>query len=321
MEKAEALRSISNDLVEYIQKKITVNFDNTEQIPLSFQFAGENHPIEEVLGRFRVREMNAATAFLVCSKNDQVYFLYFQPRNFNRVGALHSGFWVLCFRILTDGELMALYRKDRKMPVHLTFKKVVDFHGHLCPDLVIGGKACQYIQNLISSNAFPDHKISIIAENSTSALDAIQIILGLTIGNQRLQIMDFGKHNYTIIGKNGQTGMKLSLRPQFYGDEEEFNDLERKINKNQVILDDVVYFQELLDSRVKHLLSFSPENLFNIHPIAPNRKPTEPASVYLTCRSCGEQVLKSRVIEHDGGIYCVPCFQRTNIGRFQMNLQ
>ena len=96
---------------------------------------------------------------------------------------------------------MALYRKDRKMPVHLTFKKSSISMG----TSVRPGDRRESVP-IYSEPYFikriPDHKISIIAENSTSALDAIQIILGLTIGNQRLQIMDFGKHNYTIIGKN-----------------------------------------------------------------------------------------------------------------------
>ena len=178
MERVEAFRSISYDLVEYIQKEVHVDFDNAAQTPLSFSFAGREHQIGEVLGRFRTDSRDEAPGFLVCAENNQTYFLYFQSRDPKRVATIQPGCWVLCFRILMDEELMALYREDRKMLIHMTFKKIVDFHGHLCPDLVVGGKACQYVQELISSKAFPDHNISIIAENSTSALDAIQIMLG-----------------------------------------------------------------------------------------------------------------------------------------------
>ena len=321
MERVEAFRSISYDLVEYIQKEVHVDFDNAAQTPLSFSFAGREHQIGEVLGRFRTDSRDEAPGFLVCAENNQTYFLYFQSRDPKRVATIQPGCWVLCFRILMDEELMALYREDRKMLIHMTFKKIVDFHGHLCPDLVVGGKACQYVQELISSKAFPDHNISIIAENSTSALDAIQIMLGATVGNQRLQIMDFGKHNYTIIGKNGETGVKLSLCPQFYGDEEKYNALEQKIIRNRMTLDEMVGFQELLDRRVKRLLSLSHQDLFKTRFFEPDQKPTELASVYLICSICEEQVLKSRAIEHSGTVYCVPCFQRTNMGSFQMNLQ
>ncbi len=146
-------------------------------------------------------------------------------------------------------------------------------------------------------------------------------MLGATVGNQRLQIMDFGKHNYTIIGKNGEIGVRLSLCPQFYGDEEDYNALEQKIVKNRMTLDEMVRFQELLDARVKHLLMLSPNDLFKTKVFQPDQKPTELASVCHLCCGCGEQVLKSRAIEHEGSVYCVPCFQSTKMGSFQMNLQ
>ena len=88
------------------------------------------------------------------------------------------------------------------MLLNMTLKRVVDFHGHLCPDLVIGRKFCQYVQKLISENESLGGGLSIIAENCTSALDSIQILLGASVGNQRLQILDFGKHNYTWLTRS-----------------------------------------------------------------------------------------------------------------------
>lgn len=208
---------------------------------------------------------------------------------------------------------MALYREDRKMLVHMTLKRVVDFHGHLCPDLVLGGKACQYAQKLLSLNGKLAGGISIITENSTSALDAIQVMLGAMIGNQRLRVMDFGKHNYTFMSKAEPAAFRLSLLPQFYGDEKTYNALEQRIVHNQAVLDDVLQLQGLLDSRVKHLLSLSPENLYAAAAVEPRQDPTELTSVYLTCCKCREQALKSRIIERDGAMYCVPCFREINI--------
>jgi formylmethanofuran dehydrogenase subunit E len=86
------------------------------------------------------------------------------------------GFWVLSFRILNDYELMALYRRERKMIVNMALKRIADFHGHVCPDLVLGSKFCEYIQKLLPSNKFANGIAAIISENCTSALDAIQIL-------------------------------------------------------------------------------------------------------------------------------------------------
>ena len=84
------------------------------------------------------------------------------------------------------------------------------------------------------------------------------------LGNQRLQISDFGKHNYTFSLKNGGNGFRLSLKEQRYGDENEYRTIQEKIMKDRASLDDVVQFQQLLDSRVKSLLASSPEDLFDV---------------------------------------------------------
>jgi len=265
MNAAEALRSIRYDLMEYIQKKVRVDFDNALQMPVHFTLGGKRHIVHETLGRFRTQAKGHINGFLVKADNDEVYFLYFQRCDRNQRSPFNRGFWVLSFRILGDRELMALYREERKMPVNnMTLKKVVDFHGHLCPELVIGCKACEYARRLLSVNGNLEGKISVIAENCTSALDAIQVLLGVTLGSQRLKVFDFGRHNYTFLLKNGQNGLRLSLKEQHYGDENEYRTLEQKIMKDQVSLDEVVQFQQLLDSRVKRLLSSLPEDLFNV---------------------------------------------------------
>jgi len=308
------LRSIRYDLLEYIQKKVRVDFDNVMQTPVCFTFGGKKYVVHEVLGRFRTKAKRHVNAFLVNVNNDEVYFLYFQWRNMNQRSPFSRGFWVLSFRILGDRELMAFYREERKMLVNMPLKKVVDFHGHLCPELVIGGKACEYALKLISKDRELDRGISVIAENYTSALDAIQVLLGATVGNQRLKVLDFGKHNYTFSFKNGWNGLSLSLRGQRYGDEHEYRALEEKIMKDQSTMDEVVWFQGLLDSRVKQLLAFPPEDLFEVEWVTPIRETTEMPTIYLSCCKCGQQVLRSRAIEFEGKTYCMPCFQRINSG-------
>jgi formylmethanofuran dehydrogenase subunit E len=168
----------------------------------------------------------------------------------------------------------------------VTLKKVVDFHGHLCPELVIGCKACEYAQRLLSKNGSLEGEVSVIAENCTSALDAIQVLLGVTLGNQDLKVFDFGKHNYTFSLKSGRNGFRLSLKELHYGDESEYRALEKKIMKDQSSLDDAVQFQQLLDSRVKRLFSSPPEDLFNVEWVRRMRQANEMPTIYHSCWRC-----------------------------------
>ncbi len=238
MDKSEALRSIRYNLVQSIQKKVRVDFDNARQVPVSFTFGGTLHVVDDVLVRFRTQSEQPMNAYLMQVKGDEVYFLYFHFCDPDHQRNLREGYWVLCFRILSDPEIMALYREERKMLLNMHLKRIVDFHGHLCPDLVLGCKLCEYAQKLFSQGGELTGGISVIAENCTSSLDAIQIMLGTTVGNQRLQVMDFGKHNYTLLSKKAEIGFRLSLKEQHFGDEKEYRELEQKIMNNQVIMED-----------------------------------------------------------------------------------
>lgn len=310
MDKSEALRSIRYDLVEYIQKKVRVDFDHARQAPISFTFDGTIHMVDDVLFRFRTQSMQPINAYLMQAKSDDVYFLYFHFCDPDCRRVLRGGYWVLCFRILSDHELMALYREERKMLLNMHLKRIVDFHGHLCPDLVLGCKVCEYAHKLFSQGGESNGGISIIAENCTSSLDAIQIMLGTTVGNQRLQIMDFGKHNYTLLFKKAEIGFRLSLKRQHFGDEKEYRVLEQKINNNQAVMEDVVQYQKMLDGRVKYLLGLVPEDIFSVKQVESAMPPFETADPLLQCSLCGEQVQKSREIEYKDQTYCIPCFRK-----------
>ena len=310
MEKAEALRSIQHDLVEYIQAKVPVDFDNAGQMPLSFIYKEKTYVIREVLGRFLKKEGFFSNGFLVNVCGGEVFFIYFHTPNSGQHKGIYEGNWVLCFRVLGDHELMTFYREDRKMILNITMKRLVDFHGHFCPDLVIGAKLCEYIQKLIPENNGLNISISIVAQNCTSAVDAIQILLGATFGNQRLQIMDLGKHVYSLLIIDTGTSFMFSLKQQKYGDEDEFDNLEQKVVNSRISLEEAVHFQKLMDRRIEKLLALTPEELFTKSLVEKGQPSFEVPSIYLTCCHCGHQVLKNRSIDYHSKIYCISCFQQ-----------
>jgi len=197
------------------------------------------------------------------------------------------------------------------MLVNITMKRLIDFHGHLCPDLIIGAKFSEYVQKFLSSRE--DKKISIIAENSTSAIDAIQVLLGTTVGNHRLHIFDFGKHNYTVFLTGSREAFRFSLKEISFGDEEEFNQLGEKIIDEEIVFDEIIRLQKLLDERVRLLLELKPNQLFEIEELdewIPLLK--EMPSVYITCEECKQPVLKRYKVDYKGKSYCIPCFQKVS---------
>lgn len=310
MNASEALRAIRFNELSYIQQHVTVDFDSILQVPLCFRYGREKHLVRETLGRFPMHRDTFPGGFLVKTAKDEVFFLYLDQR---RQGSkLSECRWVLSFRILSDRELMTLYRNERKMLLNMAVKRVVDFHGHLCPELVIGMKACEYAQELLFPQDEPKGRISVVAENSTSALDALQVLLGVTVGNQCLQILDIGKHNYTFIARQRNKSLSLRLKLQHFDDEPEYSLLDEKTRCNRITLDEVVDFQRLLDGRVNKLLTTRPQDLFEVHEAEAVPQTLEYAPAYLPCSCCGEGVLLERVIRFQGKPYCLPCFHLLN---------
>ena len=207
------------------------------------------------------------------------------------------------------------------MIVNMALKRIADFHGHLCPDLVLGGKLCEYIQQMLPISEPTNGIATIIAENATSALDAIQIMLGATMGNQRLQVMDLGKHNYTIVPKSGAGCFRLVLNGQEFKDDTAYRHLTRKMLDNTILMDDVVSLQMMIDQRVKHFLAQPPECLFRIEQTESEQQLPEVPSVYLTCCRCNEQVLSSHAVEYGTQIYCMSCLRCRKSGNQCYRLQ
>lgn len=194
------------------------------------------------------------------------------------------------------------------MLIHMSLKRVVNFHGHLCPDLVIGGKVCEQVQTLLAANGRFAEGLSMVAENSTSALDAIQVLLGLTSGNQRLHVVDYGKHNYTVTTREKNKGYRLMLKPRHFSNEPDYHALADRIAAGQALLSDVIQFQKLMDARVADLLDLSPEILFQVEETDCRQLLPETATICLTCSCCGQPVLKSHMLHHGCDLYCIPCF-------------
>ena len=144
---------------------------------------------------------------------------------------------------------------------------VADFHGDLCPELVLGCKACQMALELLPGlNTSRD--IMVIAENNSSpALDAIQFVLGCTVGNRKLKVIDHNRHVYLFASGIGGYGVKLSLETIRFDDENRFNEFERKVVEGSATLDDAVCYQRLLDDRVARLTELKNEEVFAVEKV------------------------------------------------------
>lgn len=92
------------------------------------------------------------------------------------------------------------------------WKKCVDFHGHECGGLTIGYRAALYAMELLDLEFSSDEDTVCIAENDACGIDAIQVILGCSIGKGNLLFHMRGKQAFSFYNRVTGKSVRLMLK-------------------------------------------------------------------------------------------------------------
>ena len=163
------------------------------------------------------------------------------------------------------------------------WEKATAFHGHECPGLAIGFKACQALEERIPTNASIDEELVCITENDTCAVDAVQSLLGCTFGKGNLIYKPMGKMAFSFyFRKSGE-----ALRLVFKADGREMS----------------------REERLNYILNASTEELFSFS--KPVFELPEPARIFqsIVCEECGEKAREDKIRLVGGKKLCLGCFK------------
>lgn len=89
------------------------------------------------------------------------------------------------------------------------WKKAVAFHGHECGGLAVGARACEAVLLCPGLREAGYGELFCVTENDACGVDAIQSLLGCSIGKGNLIYRDTGKQAYSFFNKD--TGMALRI--------------------------------------------------------------------------------------------------------------
>lgn len=105
------------------------------------------------------------------------------------------------------------------------WEKSVAFHGHQCGGLTIGYKAALYAMELLNLTFSPDEEVVCISENDACGVDAIQVILGCSVGKGNLLFHMTGKQAFSFYNRTTEKSVRLMLkkRPHSMTREESFD--------------------------------------------------------------------------------------------------
>lgn len=158
----------------------------------------------------------------------------------------------------------------------------VAFHGHICGGLTIGYKASLYATELLGLTFSEDEQVVCIAENDACGVDAIQVLLGCSIGKGNLLFRMRGKQAFSFYNRTNGQSVRLVLRPKPEG-----------LSKEESF----ARYQEM-----------EPSEMFDV------KKATlevpERARIFqnVICDGCGESTCENMVVLEAGKKYCHSCY-------------
>ena len=93
-----------------------------------------------------------------------------------------------------------------------TWKDCAAFHGHECGGLTIGYKASLYAIELLGLEFSADEQVVCISENDACGVDAIQVMLGCSVGKGNLLFHMRGKSAYSFYNRKTGKSVRLVLK-------------------------------------------------------------------------------------------------------------
>lgn len=166
------------------------------------------------------------------------------------------------------------------------WNRAVAFHGHECGGLTIGYKAALYAIELLELTFSEDEQVVCIAENDACGVDAIQALLGCSIGKGNLLFHMRGKQAFSIYNRKTGKSVRLVLKPK-----------PREMSRAESF----AYYQ-----------GCTPAEMFEVKETT-LRLP-EQARLFdsYQCEHCGESTGANWIRIADGKKLCLDCYQSYN---------
>jgi len=162
--------------------------------------------------------------------------------------------------------------------------------------------------DLLKLNRSRDEEVVAISENDSCAVDALQILLGTSIGKGNLILKDYGKNVYTILNRQNKKAYRFSRKKhyQYQGkSRDEFFQLDEAISSGNASEKDKRRHKML---KSNDLLQRPYGDIFTTEKVDCVMPPYAPLARSEACATCGEMTMSTKmVMTEDGKRVCIPC--------------
>lgn len=186
-------------------------------------------------------------------------------------------------------------------------QEVIRFHGHVCPGLVIGYRAAKAAQAHLQFDRPEDEELVAIVESDGCGVDAVQSLLGCTLGKGNLIYEDKGKQAYTLICRKQGRAVRVVARPGLFDRTPGQDHAFQKVMGGTASEEEMAVFRAFQKERVGELLAADPEKLFKVSEVSPDVPKQARIFKSVTCEFCGEPVMEPRARVREGKVACLDC--------------
>ncbi len=201
---------------------------------------------------------------------------------------------------------------ESELPLDL--QEAVKFHGHMCPGLAIGYRAALAARERLAVERPEDEELVAIVESDGCGIDAIQALLGCTLGKGNLIYRDHGKQIYTVIDRKRGKAVRVAMKPGPFRRTPEQEALFQKFLSGQASEEEMKAFRAFQKQRSDELLKAELDGLFKIEDVSPEAPGKARIFKSVTCGFCGEEVMEPRARIRDGKVACIPCSETYSRG-------
>ncbi len=169
------------------------------------------------------------------------------------------------------------------------FNKAKEFHGHLCPGIVLGTRlTIAGLRELGMNPHEPIRNLIVYMEIDRCGTDAVQAITGCSLGHRSLKHKDFGKFAATFVDTNTGKAVRVSIHEKNRAEHDKLDPKEVIKVLSNVPEDEILKIEQVR-------ITIPKEDL----PGFPIGK--------AVCNKCGEQISDNRQTVSHGKVFCRNC--------------
>lgn len=168
--------------------------------------------------------------------------------------------------------------------MEMLWNQAVTFHGHSCPGLAIGCRMVYEAAKVLGlSRRAEDEELVCITETDACGVDAVQALMGCTLGKGNLLLKLRGKAAMSFYVRQHGSGVRIVW---------------------QGVGSDNIGREE----KIQRILHDAADGLFTMQMVEPCAVPKALLSPSILCTQCGERTSEAMLRYMQGAPYCLDCY-------------